>query len=72
MVELVIKVRQWPMVEIKGERVPGITNHITLKTIPLLLIGNPQLHPRLTLKADDLLINCNEYSRHPHVLCLLV
>ena len=72
MLELLVKIWRLPMAKPKQERVPQITNRITLKAIPLLLVADSELHPRLTLKANRLFIDGNKDAGDPHVLGLFV
>ena len=71
MFELLIEIWRLPVAKIKREGVPRITNRIALKAIPLSLVADSQLHPRLTLKANRLFVDGNKDAGDPHVLGLL-
>jgi len=72
MLELLVEIQQLPVAKIKQECVPRIANRIALKAIPLSLVADSQLHPRLTLKANCLFFDGNKDAGDPHVLGLLV
>ncbi len=60
------------MAKVEGERVAIVTDGITLKAIPLLLVGDAELQTAPSLKAESLLINTNPLPRNLHLGCILV
>ena len=60
------------MAEEKGERVAIIAHGVTLKSIPLLFVRNPELEPAPSLEAESLLVDAKPFTRNPHRARVLI
>ena len=60
------------MSKVKRIGISCVADGVALKTIPLTLVRNPQLHSRSSLKPQRLLVDSYPFARHPHILCLFV
>ena len=60
------------MTKEKGEGVAVVAHGITLKSVTLLCIGDPELQPAPALKAESLLVDAEPLTRNPHLSRIVV
>ena len=60
------------MTKEKGEGVAVVAHGITLKSITLPFIGDPELQPAPALKAESLLVDAEPFTQNSHLSCIVV